>query len=321
MRKLHKQQLLELIETLKSACYQLETQNEEVFINLCAEIQNFVSEIFEYVENILDENSLAAKYLKDIYEMLYHVSQKTISTDKVLKKIKKLEVFLNKLEPSKIEIVFLCYKASMADSLESIYFAAREDKNCDAYFIPIPYFEKNADGSFGEMHLEGREHYPKEYELTDWQSYNIENRRPDVIFIMNPYDGGNRVTSVHPYFYSSRLKNYTDALVYIEYGLPYWLYRDPFAPEVEAEFKKDGIILPAHIHAHYCITYAKELAKGYFPLFSTHPEIVQKWDMTPQKIEEKFIPLGSSKFDKIINYDREDYELPEDWGKKIHGKK
>lgn len=321
MRKLHKQQLLELTETLNAACCQLKTEKENVFLSLCAEIQEFVSEMFQYAETSLGEDTLVAKYLKDIYEMLYHVSQGMISVDKVLKKVREMEIFLKNLEPNKIEIAFLCYKASMSDSLESIYFAAKEDKNCDAYFIPIPYFERNKDGSFGQMHLEGDGYYSKQYELTDWQMYDIEARHPDVIFIMNPYDDRNLVTSVHPNFYSSRLRNYTDMLVYIEYGLPYWLYRDPFAPDAEDECRKNGIVLPAHIYAHYGITYSEELAKGYLPLFSTHPEIVQKWNMTPEKIKKKFIPLGSSKFDKVINYGREDYELPADWKKKIQGKK
>ena len=40
------------------------------------------------------------------------------------------------------------------------------------------------------------------------KEYDIEKRRPDVIYIHNPYDKGNFVTSVHPAFYSDELKKY-----------------------------------------------------------------------------------------------------------------
>ena len=40
--------------------------------------------------------------------------------------------------PVRMEAVFLPYKASMWDSLESVWKAADEDPDCDAYVIPIP---------------------------------------------------------------------------------------------------------------------------------------------------------------------------------------
>ena len=53
------------------------------------------------------------------------------------------------------EAVFLPYKASMWDSLESVWRAAWEDPDCDAYVIPIPYYDRNPDRSLGELHYEG----------------------------------------------------------------------------------------------------------------------------------------------------------------------
>lgn len=321
MRKIHKQQLVELAETLNVACSQLEMQTGEDFLDLCADIQEFVSGMFEYAGMVLLETDSLIECLNELYQILYHVSRGSIPVCKVLEKEQEVSMIIRNIVPDRLEIAFFCYKACMSDSLESIYFAAKEDPGCEAYFVPIPYFERNSEGKVEKLSLEGKGYYPEQYELTDWQTYDVQARRPDVIFIMNPYDGQNYVTSVHPDFYSSRLKDYTDMLVYIEYGLPYWLYRDPCAPEAEDEYRKSGIVLPAHIHSHYVITYSKELAKGYFPLFGTHPQIVQQWNMTPQHIEEKFIPLGSPKFDKILNSCREDYELPQEWKKKISGKK
>ena len=114
------------------------------------------------------------------------------------------------------EVVFLPYKASMWDALESIWDAACKDPDCDAYVVPIPYYDKNQDGSFGQMHYEG-ELYPDYVPIVRYDKFNLAEHQPDMIFIHNPYDESNYVTSVHPFFYSVNLKRYTDCLVYVPY--------------------------------------------------------------------------------------------------------
>jgi hypothetical protein len=53
--------------------------------------------------------------------------------------------------------------------------------------------------------------------VTHFECYNLSIRRPDIIYIHNPYDEYNFVTSVDPRFYSYELKKYTDMLVYVPY--------------------------------------------------------------------------------------------------------
>lgn len=43
----------------------------------------------------------------------------------------------------------------MWDSLESVWKKAAADERCEAYVVPIPYFDKNPDGSLGQMHYDG----------------------------------------------------------------------------------------------------------------------------------------------------------------------
>ncbi len=321
MRRVHIEQFSDLIKTLDEACREMRMQTGEKYLNLCADIQNFVSEIFNYASNVFGEESKLLAPLKELYEMLYYASQNQTSLKLVLEAVREIRIETDNMRADHIEAAFLCYKASMADSLESVYFAAKEDESCDAYFIPIPFYDRNPDGSFGSMHLEGEGYYSDKYELTDWREYDVAARRPDVIFIMNPYDGNNYVTSVHPDFYSSRLKDYTDMLVYIEYGLPYWVSRDPWADETQEEFKKNNVFLPAHLYAHYDIRYSRELAESHVPMFAAHPEFARRYNMTPEKVREKFVPLGSPKLDKVLNTCREDYTLPDHWSRKIEGKK
>lgn len=107
-------------------------------------------------------------------------------------------------------------KASMWDSLESVWKAADEDGFCDAYVVPISYYNKNPDGSFREMHYEGSQ-YPDNVPITSYEDYDFKTRKPDIVYIHNPYDNVYLVTSVHPFFFSENLKKYTDKLVYIPY--------------------------------------------------------------------------------------------------------
>ncbi len=51
--------------------------------------------------------------------------------------------------------------------------------------IPIPYFDKNPDGSFREEHYEG-DQYPKNVPITRYDEYDLEARHPDVSIFTIP---------------------------------------------------------------------------------------------------------------------------------------
>ena len=207
------------------------------------------------------------------------------------------------LKPNKIEIAFLPYKASMSDSLESIYLAAKDDPDVDAYWIPIPYFERNADGSLGQMLYEGPEHYDGRIVCTDWRAYDISVRRPDIIFTFNPYDGLNRVTSVHPYFYCERLRSLTDLLVYV----PYFVVAEDVAEHFCA--------VPGCVFAHKVVLQSERLRQTYKRVFS------ERYGKRFGDPEEKFVTLGSPKYDKALRTKREDCPLPPEWERLIAGRK
>lgn len=110
-----------------------------------------------------------------------------------------LQILNKKIEGEggfKKEIVFLPYKSSMWDSLESVWRAAYEDKeHCIPYVVPIPYADLTPEHTVAEWHCE-KDMFPKDVPVVDWQAVDLEKMHPDVIFIHNPYDEYNRVTSV-----------------------------------------------------------------------------------------------------------------------------
>lgn len=203
-------------------------------------------------------------------------------------------------------ILFLPYNATMWDSLESVWERLRRDEKNDVKVIPIPYYDKNADGSFGKIHYE-LERYPAKVPVIDWKSYDFEKNRADEIYIHNPYDGGNTVTSVPPFFYAKNLKTLTDCLIYI----PYFVLEDP-DPDSAASLKgiEHFCLLPGVLHAHKVYLQSEKMREAYIRnLIHTISE-----EKIPKSYwENKIINYGSPKIEKIRQAKNEQLEVPDSW--------
>lgn len=261
----------------------LGTAVEEQYTESCPETVRTLVELLE-------------RYCETIYQMSIQGTDIGMCR-KLSKNIQKLltqaeHAIRYELPKDRIEAVFLPYKASMWDSMESVFMAAREDENTDAYVIPIPYYDRNPDGSLKQEHYEA-ELYPEDIPITDYREYHFEDRMPDIVFIHNPYDGANFVTTVHPFFYSDNLKKYTDCLVYI----PYYATAGGMS-EAQA-------FCPAYVNADYIVIQAEKYKK-YFD------------ERIP---DEKFLAFGSPKFDSVIRKCQQPPEPPIEWEEKMRGKK
>lgn len=210
------------------------------------------------------------------------------------------------LPDDKKEILFLPYKASMWDSLESMWKAAEEDDNCDAYVIPIPYFDKNPDGSFREMHYEG-DQYPKYVPITHYEEYDFEGRKPDMIVIHNPYDDCNYVTSVHPFFYSENLKKFTDKLVYVPYFI---LDEMKVNNKSEVEGIKHFCLTPGVLHSDRIIVQSEDMKQIYIHVLA---EAMGNTEKARQYWGNRILGLGSPKVDKVLNTKKENLSIPKKW--------
>lgn len=232
-----------------------------------------------------------------------------------------IHIVISKLRQEKEikkDIVFLPYKASMWDSLESVWRAASEDKeHCNTYVIPIPYADRNPDGTVATWHCEA-ELFPKDVPVLDWNDYPFEKLKswhPDVIFIHNPYDNYNAVTSIDKQYYSSNLKKCTDRLVYI----PYFVLKESklgYSGNTNEEDKIANFILaPGVINADYTIVQSEKLRKIYINVLMRHTDVGRRY------WEEHILGLGSPKYDKVTNTSKEYYKLPQEWYNLIQEKK
>lgn len=288
---------------------------------LLTQCQQGAIELGNLIEKTEGEGFVTVTYLEKYCEIVYGMYEElgTDSVPNAEKMYKHLRRALLTVEnsvrndiPVRKEVVFFPYKASMWDSLESVYLAAREDPACDAYCVPIPYYDRNSDGSFGKMHYEGAE-YPKNIEIRDWQTYRLEERRPDAIYIHNPYDEYNYVTSVHPRFYSSNLKKYTDELVYI----PYFVLPeiDP-QDEKMVEKIKHFCLQPGVLNADKVILQSEAMSQIYM---NEYIKAAQKNGISVDRelLKKKYLGIGSPKLDKVKNTKKEDIEIPKAWQKLI----
>jgi hypothetical protein len=328
MRKAQKQQIEETIRQMEEAHDELKMYIEKRIIvqakELLADCQNAAVAIGTLIENTEGEGHPAVMVLEEYCEQVYQIheylsSDCNVNTNKIYKSLRqKLIKASNSIRNDikiRTEAVFLPYKASMWDSLESVWKAADADPDCDAYVIPIPYFDKNPDGSFREMHYEGGQ-YPNYVPTTRYDAFDFGKHMPDVIYIHNAYDDWNLVTSVHPDFYSKNLKKYTDKLVYIPYFVLSEIDSDN---EQAAEGMKHFCFMPGIINADKVIVQSENMKKIYV---REYLKAAKKYGLTGKHLdktylEKKFLGTGSPKFEKVLNTKKEDLEIPAEWLKVI----
>ena len=228
---------------------------------------------------------------------------------------------LLRLARKKKEIVYLPYKGAMWDSLESIWRASVADsEHCHSYVVPIPYADRNPDGTAKEWHNE-RSLFPSYVPTLDCETFELEALHPDIIFIHNPYDACNTVTSVDSRFYSDKLKKYTDKLVYVPYFVlsePQLDYDDPDKKE-EVEKAEENIAhfitTPGVLNANLTIVQSEAMKKVYV-------NVLNRYTNAPEGYwEEHILGLGSPKFDKVAESRKESFQLPEEWERIIKGRK
>mgnify|MGYP006922131522 CR=1 FL=1 len=273
---------------------------QETAITMGSELEMLYGEGTEIV-HVLEE------YCESIFQMtqaLDNPEKRRAALQELTGQIKQTRKLLGELIPDRLEAVFLPYKASMWDSLESVWMAAKEDEGCDVYVVPIPYYDRNPDGTFSKYHYEGDE-MPDYVPVTHYENYDIQKRWPDIIFIHNPYDQYNYVTSVDPRFYSTELKKRTDMLVYI----PYFIINETDPDDQQAvEGMEHFCTVSGVLNADKVIVQSEDMRKIYINVLTK-----ECGEQTRRHWENTILGLGSPKFDKVQGTKRDDLKIPEEW--------
>ena len=315
MRKQVKKQLCEsmeyLVQTSDTIGELLGRLDREQAMDILAQMQQLVIHAGETIEASEENCAEIIQKLENVCEIIYQLTTSLEDAKTRSHLLKELKAILaaayeevQKNVPGKLEILFLPYQVSMWDSLESVWMAARDRDDIDCYVVPIPFYDVLPDNSLGNIHYEG-DLYPDYVPITSYLKYSIETRRPDVIFFHNPYDENNRVTRIPERYYSRNLKKYTDMLVYI----PYFVSEEGGPAEYQCYttgvlFADRVVVQKGSIYEKYCRVYTNVLKQNGL-----------EGKLIPA--EQKFLPLGSPKFDKVLNMKCELENLPEKWQKVI----
>lgn len=305
MRTTHKKQAEDFIKLLAQAHTKIktsiETKKNDTAMDLLAQCQEGAIGLGNLIEKEEGEDFATIPLLQSYCELTYQIYEALhenhdLNINKAYKNLKKsliqIENSIKNDIKARLEIVFLPYKASMWDSMESVWRAADADPDCDAYVVPIPYYERNAEGVLNKYCYEG-DKMPDYVPVTSYDAYNLKDRIPDVIYIHNPYDQGNYVTSVDPRFYSKELKKYTPCLIYI----PYYA--------TAGGMSEGQSLCQAYFHVDHIVVQSKRFIKFFDPVIP----------------EEKFLPFGSPKFDRVIQVCSNPPKPPKDWKEKMEGRK
>ena len=301
MRAKNKQKILKTVDKLVEYNKTLEKfrgSSKYLFDKILRECNKLVDEI-----DIFDCSSEQCEALGE-YKKLINSPEYNADLIK-----KALDVFFQQIQEEKetYRVLFLPYKYSMWDSLESIFEAAKEDENCEAYVMPIPYYDKDQEGNFTEIHDESGS-YPDDIGIISWQDNQVDEIDPDVIFIHNPYDGNNRLTSIHPDYYTNKLVCKDRVVIYVPYYVSYTEDKKVMVTMGGAEFYADYVIMQSEWYKEKF----EQILSDYKKSDDDLNDLIAFYDNG-----NKFVVLGNPKYDKIRSLEKSEYPLRDDWKEKI----
>ncbi|WP_029232811.1 LicD family protein [Butyrivibrio sp. VCB2006] len=117
---------------------------------------------------------------------------------------------------SKKKAVLLPCKAKWWHTMEPLWKKYSQDPSYEVHVLPIFYYDCDFAGNIGEKHDE-RLDFPQYVPVEDCEKFDFEGIHPDVIVTQVPYDGYSTFMTVHEFFYSANLQNFTDELIYVPY--------------------------------------------------------------------------------------------------------
>lgn len=251
------------------------TQEELVPKRTIEQLKSLQLAFYAIIENPTMLNEQYSKVLNDEVIVL-----KTIYYDEV---------------KAKLNVVFFPYKASMWDSLATVYEAAAKDKDCVVKVVPIPYYQLSQNKDV--LTYEGNK-FPSSVPITNYNKYDLALEEPDVIFVHNIYDQYNTITRVDEEFFTSNLKKYTNMLVYVPYHI------SSYIPPKKGD----------HCAA-YCLPSVHNVDKIILV-----GEFLKEAAIRDGLPAEKLLALGSPKLDAMVNALKGEIAYPSEWDGKLNGK-
>ncbi|GEM_PF-1179670 len=296
MKIFYKQSIIEMLDSLfdqHKQLYYCTDMNEQ--LTKCQQIAITIGTTIEKYEC----HDKIIVLLENYCENLYQISIKNKNEDELKsiifnldRQITEIKIRAEKcIKEELYEIVFMPYNSTMWDAMESIYFEVIKDRRFNVVVLPIPYYIFDKNNKCIENQYDGGK-FPDYIKITKYYDYDITEKKPDVIFIHNPYDEYNHVTRVNSNFYSSELIKYTQKLVYI----PYYI-----SDELTMDYMCN---MPGVKNAWRVFVQSEKIKNQY-----------DKWNNS-----SRIIAIGSPKIDKLLKINNSKDNIKKDWLDVVNGK-
>lgn len=284
----------------------------EVMLNLMQELQNVAVAIGNSIEQKVGDGTEAVvcleQYCEVVFQLFETISQnRSVDGSQIRGILDEMLSFVKQAVDAlkiKKEIVFMPYRANQWKAIESVWRAACAEEDCDVKVVPIPYYYKRGLGAaLSEMHYDGND-FPEYVPITSIDKYNLENNHPDKIYIQNACDEWNHILTIHSDYFSPKLWQHTEELVYIP-----WFKTDEMHPDDERALKvrRSYVPMPGVVHADKVIVQSEGMKESYVDYLS-------EWagEETRSMWEEKILGQGSP----LDDVEPELPERPAEWGDK-----
>lgn len=204
------------------------------------------------------------------------------------------------------KVVFLPLSPNMWEGFETLYDKESLDPYTEIAVVPIPSYGKMYDGALSEPNYTTAG-YPEYLNVYDVNSYNFEKEHPDVIYMQNVEDKDNPGFTVHPFFFTSNLRSFTDEIVYVPYNC--FSEVSPDYEHLEKNYKV--ILLPSGIiNADRVIVQSENMINVYLKLLSKIGEPQDKWE---SRISFEDYPRKAI----LKKYSKETIPFPESWDRHL----
>lgn len=310
-----KKQMRTLLHTLE---VQLDVLNHckrdtERMPAILAQCQETAIALGTMIEEQKGEGTITVRNLEEYCELIYQMHEAAARGDYsesdnscllMQQKAGQIKETIKKEIDLRYEVIFFPCRASEWKFMESVYRAAKEDEDCVPYVIPVPYFYKNPDQSAKEMR-DDTKLFPPDVLAVKYDAFDFAVHCPDVMYIQNPYDEYDAAMSVHPFFYASNLKKYTDCLVYIS---PYLTDEIDGDDERAVENMKYCCAAPGVVYADWVIVQSKRMRQVYIDILTEFAG-----EDTRRMWEEKILGIGSPELDADVAETIADEALLRKW--------
>lgn len=229
------------------------------------EAQQLAVDFGTLIEQQYGEGLETVGRLENYCELLYEQVQKGDAAEELRKCALEIAECVRKDIIDRKETVFVVSRTAQWQYIRAEYLKAVQS-DCKIYVIPVPYFHKRYDGALYDEHceyeafLELLQNTPENVRVVKYNEYDIALHTPAVVYIQNPYDEWNEGISIHPVYYTGKLLESCETMIYVP---PFAV--DEFTDSDEREYHnmKHYVLVPGVVRAHRVIVQSEALKKVY----------------------------------------------------------